>query len=85
MKKCLHAKWLDPCFLTATIARIEKMSCGVVWDIRIGGQDVDMRSWRNHVPRDEMDTVSQVRQRTVMSSAALSGYRKLYDVQLEGD
>ena len=45
-----------------------------VWEPGTGGQDMDTRSSRRHFPHDEMDAVpnSQVLQRTVMASAALS-------------
>ena len=45
-----------------------------VWEPGTVGQDVETRSSRSHFPHDEMDTVpnSQVRQRTVMASGALS-------------
>ena len=44
------------------------------WEPGTGGKDVETRSSRSHFPHDEMDTVSnsQVRQRTVMASGALS-------------
>ena len=45
-----------------------------VWEPGTGGQDVETRSSRSYLTPDEMDTVpnSQVRQRTVMASGALS-------------
>ena len=49
--------------------------CVTVWEPGTGGQDVDTRSSRSHFQNEEIGTVlnSQVRQRTVMASGALSG------------
>ena len=45
-----------------------------VWEPGTGGQDVETQCLTRHFPHDEMDTVpnSQVRQRTVVASGALS-------------